>query len=149
MMPHLARPIAANVDGLYRSMEEGAEHRANLAMEHFGLDKDEASLMKMTNMKDGLIQGDTSEIEVSNTVTQIMSAAPPGLFGFQDRGQGLSYSQLAHDTPIAAERNPGARAQQEVRKAHARAMQNSGHAGEVTSSMPALETMNPGYRRRV
>lgn len=147
-MPHIGKPIKSGVDGMYRAMEEGAEHRANVAMELHGMDADEARLMKITDIKDNVHYGDTSNIEVSNPVSEVMASAP-GIFGFQDRGQGLSYSQLAHDTPIASERNVGARAQAMVRKMHQENMANSGHVGTTTSTLPALETQQPGYRRRV
>ena len=134
---------------MYREMEAGAEHRANIAMEQFGLDSGEAAVMKITDMRDGLREGDASDVPVSNAVTQVMEQAPPGVFGFQDGERGLGYSQVAHDTPILAERNPGARTQQMLRKAHAANTGNIGHAGATTSTMPALETVQPGYRRRV
>jgi hypothetical protein len=147
--PHIAKTIGKTVDDMYRGMEEGAEHRAAMAMEQFGLDKDESAQLKITNMRDDIHTGDTSDIPVKNEITKIMAEAPQGTFGFQSRDQGWEYSQAAHQTPIIAERNPGARTMHQLRSAHAAFTSTAGHAGATTSSMPALETTRPDYRRRV
>lgn len=146
-MPHLAKTIGKTVDTMYRDMEAGAEHRANVAMEQFGMDASEASAMKITDMKDGMREGDTSDKPMVNDVTRIMESAP-GVFGFQDAARVLGYSQVAHDTPVLAERNPGARTQAALRRHHAQTTAH-GHAGGTTSTLPALETTAPGYRPRV
>jgi len=148
-MPHIASGRAKGIDDHRRATEEGANFRADIAMEKFGLDPEAAAMLKDTNQRDGLRMGDTSDMPVNNPVSQVMASAPAGTFGFQDRGQGLNYSQMAHNTNNAAERNPGARTQAAVRAIHARNMANSGHVGATTSSMPANETLQPGYRSRV
>ena len=142
--PHIGQPIKGVVDNMHRDMEAGAEFRANIAAEQFGLDTAEANGMKLGDMKDGLRQGDTSDIEVKNDITRTMEAAPPGMFGFQSNGIGYSGA-----VPEGPHPNAGAHAQKAVRAAHARTMGNAGHAGAVTSSLPALETTNPGYKVRV
>lgn len=143
--PHLGKSIRKTVDDMHRQMEDGAEHRANVAREQFGLDSDEVANMKMTDMKDNLHPGDTSAVEVKNPVTEIMAAAPQGTFGFQGAA-GLGYSGPVAEGPFP---NAGARAQASLRKAHAQFTSASGMAGAATSSMPALETTSPNYRRRV
>jgi hypothetical protein len=143
--PHIALSIKSTVDTMHREMEAGAEFRANIAMDKFGLDAAEASAMKLGDMKDNLRMGDTSDVPVNNPVSQVMSAAPQGMFGFQGAA-GLGYSGAVTEGPFP---NAGARAQSEVRRAHAEFTRAAGHVGATTSSMPALETLAPGYRQRV
>lgn len=143
--PHIGKPIRQVVDNMHREMEAGAEHRANLAMEHHGMDSADAAVMKMTDMKDHLHEGDISAVEVKNDITKVMEAAPPGMFGFQG-AQGLGYSGPVAEGPFP---NAGARTQAALRKQHANYTSASGMAGAATSSLPALETVAPGYRRRV
>ena len=144
--PHIAMPIKATVDNMYRAMEEGSEHRANMAMEQFGLNSSEVSMMKITDMKDNLRSGDTSDMSVNNSVSQTMQQieqARPGTVGFAGgANNGVGYSQTGHG-------NHGLRAMAQLRGQHAAFTGAAGHAGATTSSMPALETTNPGYRRRV
>jgi hypothetical protein len=143
--PHIALSIRKTVDDMHVQMEQGAQHRANIAMEHHGFDTDETNNIKMTDMKDGLREGDTSDVPVVNDVSKVMAAAPQGMFGFQG-AQGLSYSSTVAQGPFP---NAGAHAQSALRQAHAQSMRGSGHKGATTSSVPALETMAPGYQRRV
>lgn len=143
--PHLAKTIGKATDGMYRAMEEGAQFRADIARENFGLDAEQASALKMTNMKDNLREGDTSDMPVNNPVSQTMEAAPSGMFGFQG-GAGLGYSGAVSQGPHP---NAGAHAQQAVRAQHAKFTTGAGHAGATVSNLPALETSAPNYRRRV
>lgn len=145
VMPHIGRPIRQNVDGMHRAMEEGAEFRAEMAREQFGLDQQQANAMKLTDMKDNLREGDTGDIPVKNDVTQIMEAAPQGMFGFQ-QAVGAQYSSTVSEGQYP---NAGARAMQVVRAQHGQRVAASGHAAPVTSSLPAIETQQPGYKRRV
>lgn len=143
--PHIRRSIGRAVDDTYRAMEEGSQHRAEYAQEHLGLDEAEASVMKITDMKDNLRHGDTSEVTVKNPVSETMAAAPQGMFGFQGSA-GLGYSGTVSEGPHP---NAGARAQGALRQHHAAYTAGSGMAGAATSNMPALETTAPGYKKRV
>lgn len=145
--PHIGRPIRGIVDKQYRDMEQGSIDRANMAMEEFGLDTAAANEMKLTNMRDGLREGDTSFVPVNNEVSRALDAAPPGQFGFQGgAAQGIGYSANVATGPLP---NAGARAAAMVRQKHASFTATAGHTGATTSSNPALETTNPGYKTRV
>lgn len=144
--PAIRRTIVKAVDGLHRAMEEGADHRAVVAQEQFGLDASEASVMRETNSLDGLRQGDTSFAPVQNEVSRLVEAHPQAL-GFQGgAAQGMA---LSPQVQSGAFPNAGLRAMEQVRAAHAGLVASTGHKAAVTSSLPALETQQPGYRRRV
>jgi hypothetical protein len=144
--PHIGKSIKMTVDQMHRQMEDGAQFRADIAQEKFGLDSQDASIMKMTDMRDGLRMGDTSDAKLApSPVTQVMDAAPVGMFGFQGSA-GLGYSGAVAEGPFP---NAGARTQAMVRQHHANFTATSGQVGATTSSMPALETTSPNYRRRV
>ncbi len=143
--PHIAKTIGRAVDDTHKAMEEGANFRAEISRERFGLDAAEANAIKSTDSADYLRPGDTSDAPVNNPITQVMQASPPGMFGFQGAA-GLGYSGAVAEGPNP---NAGARAQNALRQHHAQSMANSGHVGATTSNLPALETVAPGYRRRV
>lgn len=143
-MPFISKRADKSPDAIYRAMEEGSEHRQQVAAEALGVPKAELSDMKITDMKDGLREGDTAVREVVNPVTQQMDAMrrqglPVG-FGVN----GTTYSGQVQSGPFP---NAGARTQNLIRSRHAQewALPNAA----VTSELPALETEAPGYRRRV
>jgi hypothetical protein len=143
--PHIGLPIRNTVDTLHRDMEAGAEFRAQMAQEQFGLDTADANAMKIGDMKDGLRAGDTSDVPVNNDITRVMAAAPPGMFGFQG-DQGVGYSGTVATGPFP---NMGARTQKAVREAHVVNTADPRHVGTKTSYQPAEETKSPNYRVRV
>ncbi len=143
--PHIALPIRTTVDNLHRDMESGADFRAAMAREQFGLDATDANSMKFGDMKDGLRMGDTSDVPVTNDITRIMEQAPPGMFGFQG-GAGVGYSDSVATGPFP---NVGARTQKAVREAHVANTADPRHVGTKVSSLPAVEVGAPGYRVRV
>ena len=134
--PHLSSEKARSVDGYYRATEEAADHRATMAESVFGLDKAEADQLRITNMRDNLREGDTTIAPVNNPVSQLVDANP-STFGFQQQA-GLAYSAGVSQGPFP---NAGARALNTVRAMH-------GAAGHTVTDRPALEMMQPGYRRR-
>jgi hypothetical protein len=142
--PHLGLSIKKTVDDMHRQMEEGAQFRMDLAQEKYGLDSADVAAMKLGDMKDGLRMGDTSDVPVQNDITRVMEAAPPGIFGFQ--AGGIGYSGTVAEGPFP---NMGARTQKMIREAHVANTADPRHVGAKTSSLPALETTNPGYRMRV
>jgi hypothetical protein len=138
--------IRQTVDNLHRDMEDGEKFRANIAMEKFGLDSAEARAMVSTNSIDSLREGDISAIQVSNPVTQAMAAAPQA-FGFQGgHAQGAALSPIVQGGMYP---NAGLRALQQVRESHPSMVASSGHMAASQSSVPALETQQPGYRKRL
>lgn len=146
-MPHIGRPIKGIVDDQYRQMEQGSIDRANMAMEEFGLDTAAANELKITNQKDGLREGDTSFVPVNNEVSRAIDQAPPGQFGFQGgAAQGIGYSASVATGPLP---NAGGRTAALLREKHRQFTSTAGHTGATTSSNPALETTNPGYKTRV
>ena len=144
--PHIQRSVVHAVDGMHRAMEEGANHRATVAQEVHGLDAVEAGLMRETNSRDHLRPGDTSFAPVVNDITRMMDATPraTGFSGGAAQGMALSSSVQTGAFP-----NAGLRAMQELRAGHAANVASTGHRAPVTSSVPALETQQPGYRKRV
>ena len=144
-LPHIGLSIKTTVDTMHRQMEDGAQFRADLASEKYGLDTADANAMKLGDMKDGLRAGDTSDVPVVNDITRVMEAAPPGVFGFQG-DQGVVYSGSVSQGPYP---NMGARTQKAIREAHVSNTADSRQVGTRTSSMPSLETTNPNYRVRV
>lgn len=146
-MPHIGKPIRGIVDNQYRDMEQGSIDRANIAMEEFGLDTAAANEMKLTNMKDGLREGDTSYIPVNNEVSRAIDQAPPGQFGFSGgAAQGIGYSASVPTGPLP---NAGGRTAALLREKHRQFTASAGHTGATSSSNPALETTNPLYKTRV
>lgn len=143
--PHIAKPIRATVDNMHAQMEEGSQFRANMARERFGLSEDEARQLTETNSLDNLREGDTSAIPVNNVVTQAI-AANPQAYGWQGgAAQGAALSPQVSSGPFP---NAGARAMAAVRAAHQQMVSSTGHQTSATSSLPALETQQPGYRPR-
>lgn len=142
-MPHIGRPTTKATDGHYRAMEEGSEHRANVARE-MGLDAEAAAALKITDMRDRVHEGEMSAIPVNNPVSQIMAQAPPGTVGYQNHGVQYSPAVRSGQYP-----NAGAHTMQALRTVHSHFLRDAGHVGTTTSDIPALETVQPGYRRRV
>lgn len=144
--PHIGRPIARTVDAMHRDMEDGEKFRANVAMEKFGLDAEEARAMVATNSMDNLRPGDISAMPVNNPVSRAMDASPQayGFTGGAAQGMALSPAVQSGVYP-----NAGLRAMNQVRDAHAGFVASTGHRASVTTSLPALETQQPGYRPRV
>ena len=143
--PHLGSvAVVASVDNVIRGMEDGARIRAQMGQELHGMDTADAAQLHLTNQRDRLRPGDISAMPVNNQVTQMMAAAPPGTLGFRD-GLGLSSAVSTGPYP-----NAGLRAMMDVKAAHDRvAGQVTGAAGSVfTADRPALETQQPGYRKR-
>lgn len=144
-LPHIGKTIRSTVDTMYREMERGAEHRANVAMETHGMDASEAAGLRVTNLRDDAREGDTSDAPVNNEISRTIERAPEGIYGFQGAA-GLGYSGAVSSGPAP---NAGLRTMTALRGQHAANLAGAGHAGAVTSSLPALETASPGYRRRI
>ena len=134
--PYISSSAARSVDQITRAHEEGAEFRARMAQEQFGLTAEEASVIKMTNQKDNLREGDVAAAPV---------VVPPDMQPMRATQAGLAASGLVRQGP---EPNMGLRTMMAGRQAH---MQNADprHAGSVSSELPALEVFSPMYSPRV
>lgn len=137
VMPSLRGANTKHNDDFYRQMEKGSEHRVHLAAEASGLPASELSDLKITNLNDRR-DAEVAAIPVQNSVTQLM-AANPGIGGFQGSA-GLGYSGPVQTGP---EPNAGARMMTKLSGMH-----NELSKGSAISNRPALETQQPGYRRR-
>jgi hypothetical protein len=58
--PFIPTRTARNADSIYRAMETGAEHRANVAAELLGVPREDANALKITNMGDNARPGEAS-----------------------------------------------------------------------------------------
>jgi hypothetical protein len=97
-------------------------------------------------MKDYLREGDTSQVYTPTVIDQHIAAAPHA-FGFQGgAAQGAALSPQVQSGPFP---NAGLHALQEVRGVHGAFTSAAGHSGPTTSSLPALETAVPTYRKRL
>jgi len=145
--PHIAsaRAVVQSVDGIHRGMEEGAQFRADVAAERFGLSSEEAAALRETNMADGLREGDTSNVPVDNDVSRLVEAAPDK-FGFRDPNAGLYFSGTVGE---GVNPNAGAKTQAAVRSMHAKVAAVNGMPNATLSHRPALETVASNYRVRV
>jgi hypothetical protein len=134
VMPAFLSAKTKRVDQVYTSMVRGSELRAEKMADDYGESKADTGMV-MTNMRDNMRAGDIAAPPVNNTITQFMEQAKVG--GFQG-SDGIGYSsQVA--TGFAP--NQGARMRTILQNTHAE------HGGAV-SDRPALETIQPGYRRR-
>ena len=137
-MPFLSSAKNRSVDKVYRDMEAGSEIRVAKAAEMTGATKEEMSSLKITDLKTGQRQGDIAMPAVNNPVSQLVDA-PRSPFGFQG-SNGLGFSGPVASGAFA---NAGAKFQSVLRTAHA---EKVGY--DAVGDRPALETTQPGYRRR-
>lgn len=157
--PHLAtKTIARTVDNLNRSMEAGAEFRAQVAMEQHGLTTAEANQLKLTDQKDHLHYGDTSAPGgPSPEFQQMVANAPPQSWGMVNNPGIAAGMANVHQAGYHA--HAGLRTMLQVRDYHAQHGAAHVAAGAnvraplanptVISERPALETQVPGYKRRI
>ena len=147
VMPFIRSSSTKANDDVYRQIERTSEVRAERAAEMAGVPVSEMSGMKVTNLKENRGYGDVMAVPEQNDVTRFMAANP------QTSGFGIPGAvPAAMPAPLEASSrvgigpfpNAGARAQSMVRQMHA----NSGQ-GHAVGDNPALETQQPGYRRRV
>lgn len=138
VMPFIRSAGTKANDDVYRQIERSSEVRAEKAAQMAGVPVSEMSDLRITNLRDNKGYGD------------VMAPPPPVIPGMGFSMPGAS--QAAMPAPLEASSrvsvgpypNAGARMQSVVRQMHA----NTGQAHAVGDS-PALETQQPGYRRRV
>jgi len=133
VMPSIAaaREATRRVDSVYEDMSKGSEIRAQIAAEQAGVSASEMSDLKITNLRPTIHPGSI--------------AAPPLPQHLQNVGgfRGADGSQYAGAVQSGPEPNAGARARTVLQNHHSALTR-----GFAVSDTPALETMNPGYRRR-
>jgi hypothetical protein len=92
--PSIATFRGKNPDRLYRDMEAKSEFRAQQAAEMMGDSSVDTSHLRMTDMKDGMREGDTAFKPVVNDVTRAMDAAPQQT-GFSPQAQQIGLQASA------------------------------------------------------
>ena len=123
-------------DQVYRDMERGSEVRAQAAADMLGVPVSDMSGLKITDLNDRQRPGDIAAPPVNNIISQTMNNNPS--FGFGSAG--LEYSQTVATGPWPSR---GAQMRTVLQGEH------GGRAGgNAVSDRPAIETMQPGYRRR-
>ena len=135
VMPAFLSPTTKRTDQVYRDTEKGSEVRAQAAAELAGTSVSDMSNLKITDMNDRR-DSPVAYKEVVNPVTQFM--AQTGIGGFRGP-DGLGYSGAVQAGPSP---NAGAKMRTALQEAHSRL------SGGAVSDRPALETQQPGYRRR-
>lgn len=137
-MPFLSSAKNRSVDKVYRDMEKGSEFRAQAAADMVGAPVHEMSALKITDLNTKQKPGDIAAPPISNAVTQVMDASH-GKFGFQG-ANGLGFSGPVASGPVP---NAGAKFQSVLREVHGQKV-----GWDALGDRPALETQQPGYRRR-
>ena len=132
--PPIQKSIKGVVDTMHRQMEGGAQFRADMMAEKFGMDSSETRSMLETDMRDNVREGDTTFISVSNEVTQVMQSAP-GLTGFNGAA-GSEFSAATGVGPAAGRHGNAARMQ--LRQQHAAFTAGAGHAGATSAEVPVV-----------
>lgn len=146
VMPNILSFRSKIPDKAARAYMDGSEKRVEMAAELAGTTASEMSSLKVTDLSDR--RDVAANIPVNNPVTQFM-AQHPGVGGMQSNG--IEYStQVQTATPIPGQpgrtsndANVGAKMLTKVRDRHS-TLSN----GMAVSDRPALETQQPGYRRR-
>ena len=133
-MPAIIGARTKVADETYRQLETTSEYRASQAAELAGCSVSDMSEVKVTNIRDNLRQGEIAAVPVNNEVTQRMAAMQArGLpVGF-NQGAGAGYSSTVAEGAFP---NMGAKMRTVIA-----GMNNA-------PDRPALETLQPGYRRR-
>lgn len=100
-LPFISKAANKSPDVLNRAMEEGAQHRINLAAEATGSPTSDFASMKHTNMKDNLHEGDTSFVPTKTPDDFVV--------GFGNRQGGNIDPNIIAGVGSGAEPNMGAR----------------------------------------
>ena len=135
VMPAFLSPKTKRTDQVYKDTEAGSETRMHLAAAAAGVPVSEMSGLKITDLKDSK-PGEAAVRDVVNPVSQFM--AQTGIGGFRGP-DGSGYSGAVQSGPAP---NAGARMRTLLHSKHAAL------SGGAVSDRPALETTQPGYRRR-
>ena len=135
VLPAFLSTASKNNDKLYRDMEKGSEFRAHAAADMAGVPVSEMSGLKITDLND---RRDTPVAARDDPAALARLGVKSSDQLFQNNG--ASFSGAVQSGAFA---NSGAKFQTVLREQHAQA---TGYT--ATGDLPALEVMNPGYRRR-
>lgn len=130
-MPAFLSAKTKATDGVYEGMVKGSEFRAQAAAELAGVPVSDMSSLKITDLNTRR-DAEIMAVTPNNPVSQMMAQ---GVGGFQGPN-GAAYGGAVASGPFP---NVGART---------RTMIQNQHPAVATSDRPALETAQPGYRRR-
>lgn len=136
VMPFFRSAKTKAIDKVYADTETGSEFRMQAAAEMAGTTAAEMAGLKITDLKDTR-PGEIAAKDVSNPVSQFMAQNHVG--GFQG-SNGVGFSGAVQTGPFA---NSGAKFQNIIRQSHAELT-----GFNAVGDRPALEVMQPGYRRR-
>ncbi len=137
VMPAFLSPKTKATDKVYSDIVKGSEYRQVAAAELAGTSVEDMSSLKITNLN---TRRDAEIMAVApvNPVSQFMQANP-NAGGFQG-SNGVGFSAGTSSGPFA---NAGAKFQSILRADHA---ERTNYRG--VGDNPAIEVMNPNYRRR-
>jgi hypothetical protein len=138
VMPFYKSAATKANDSIFDRMVAGSEKRAEIAAQMAGVPVSEMSDLKITDLRPTTHAGDVAAVPVNNLVTQFMAANPQAA-GFRG-GDGLGYSGAVSQ---GFQPNRGAQMRSVVQSEH-----GAKFAPGAVSDRPALETQQPGYRRR-
>lgn len=145
VMPAIRSANTRRNDQVYRDMEAASEVRAEQAAVLAGTTAADMSSLKITNLNDRK-DAEVAAPTVNNAVSQFMHQT--GVGGATPGAQGLAYSNAVSFGPHP---NSGARMRSLIQGQHqdmaAKVAPGSDAMGTV-SQVDALETIQPGYRRR-
>lgn len=91
--PFIGTRAGKSPDQVYRLMERGAEHRMHLAKDA-GLSTEEASALKITDMRDNVLPGEISAPKLTPDQAQILSQSRPQMR--EDAVGRFSAAEIAH-----------------------------------------------------
>lgn len=111
--PHIALKIGKSADNVYRAMENGADHRAEVAADILNIPKAELTDSKITNMRDNVRAGENSAPKLSSSANEIMQwmerqkgpALPPNIVPMA-YGQPNPVQQTLKQTPQLIRTDP-------------------------------------------
>lgn len=87
--------ISKTADRVYRNIESDSEHRQEMAADMLGVSKSEVSDIKITNMRDGMREGDAAVVQNLTPVQSQMAAG-----AVNTREIGLQASQFVRQGPL-------------------------------------------------
>lgn len=142
VMPFIRSSVTRNNDALYRQMEEGSAVRAEEAARLAGTSVEEMSGLKITNLNSTKHAGDIAAPEPVAAMANLGVSSAASLFKGSN-GAEFSQSVQVPVMPSGKDANMGAKMRTAMQGYHA---ERTGGTGVF--DRPALETTQPGYRRR-
>lgn len=143
VMPFVSRAKNTYADTVYREMEQASEVRAEQAAEAVGATPAEMSALKITNLKDGSRPGDIAAPSVHAETRRLTAGNAHPVFAGSG---GVEYGAAVQAGPHP---NTGARMRTMIQSNHFNEVSKANlPTRNISSDVPARETLQPGYRRR-